>query len=502
MTEPDVEPLHLGFGEFELSEKTFELRQRGEVVSVQPKVLDLLIYLARHRDRVVTKEELLEQVWAEAAVSEASLSQAVSAARRALGDSSSEPQILATVRGRGFRFVAPAKAADPMNTTAQDGRLPLAPAKSPISVIDSAIPSTAVESSQAHGGAAPEQFLYLIMRAVAPGEGGAAICLTDVDELTIERGESRYLRRYEADGKRCARLTLVGEAVSRKHARLVRSDGQFSVRDLGSSNGTWVMGKRVDVAPLTVNTVFECGHTLFELSSSRLERGIAPDLLTGFPKDQLFPSIMPSLRALDRDLEKIAASDSPLWLEGEHGVGKSRLALAVHAASGASGELARLDCVHASAAETDWSKLLEQARGGSMLLENIDALDQQTALSLAAHLDSAVAKDVRLLATSRMPYADLLNEGASPELLGRFSGYRAEIPPLRRRIADLGGLIANLDDPSDPISLDAVTALALCRHRWPGNITELRACLQVARQMAGGSKVRTEHLPPAVRGLS
>ncbi|HMR08927.1 MAG TPA: transcriptional regulator, partial [Polyangiaceae bacterium] len=162
MTDPEAAPLHLCFDEFELVEKTFELRHRGQVVAVQPKVLDLLIYLARHRERVVTKEELLEQVWADAAVSEASLSQAVSAARRALGDSSAEPRMIATVRGRGFRFVAEASTLSALGATHQDGRSPLFASVRPSegvrsSVVDSAIPSTAVESSQAHGGAAPEE---------------------------------------------------------------------------------------------------------------------------------------------------------------------------------------------------------------------------------------------------------------------------------------------------------------------------------------------------------
>ena len=52
----------LRFGEFELDEDLCELRRRGSRVEVQPKALDLLLYLARNRERVVSKRELLDRV--------------------------------------------------------------------------------------------------------------------------------------------------------------------------------------------------------------------------------------------------------------------------------------------------------------------------------------------------------------------------------------------------------------------------------------------------------
>jgi DNA-binding winged helix-turn-helix (wHTH) protein/tetratricopeptide (TPR) repeat protein len=91
---------------FELSEARFELRRAGVPVPVQPKVVDLLLHLVRHRDRVVLKDELLRALWPDVLVTEASLSKAVAGARRALGDGAEEPRHVLTVRGRGFRFVA------------------------------------------------------------------------------------------------------------------------------------------------------------------------------------------------------------------------------------------------------------------------------------------------------------------------------------------------------------------------------------------------------------
>jgi len=93
------------FGAFELHEPLFELRRGGVRVELQPKALDLLLHLLRHRDRMVPKDELLAHLWPDVAVSEASLSKAVSAARRAVGDSGETQAWIGTVRGRGFRFV-------------------------------------------------------------------------------------------------------------------------------------------------------------------------------------------------------------------------------------------------------------------------------------------------------------------------------------------------------------------------------------------------------------
>jgi len=80
----------------------------GEVpVAVEPKVFDLLVHLIRHRDRVLTREELFQSVWDGREVSDATLSNHVRSARKAPGDSGELQQTIQTVRGRGYQFVAP-----------------------------------------------------------------------------------------------------------------------------------------------------------------------------------------------------------------------------------------------------------------------------------------------------------------------------------------------------------------------------------------------------------
>src|SRR5687768_4392272 len=91
----------LRFDGFELDELRFELRRGATVLAVRPKVLDLLLFLARNRKRVVTKPEIFANVWPGVAVEDGSLNQAVSVIRKLIGESA-----IRTARGRGFQFSA------------------------------------------------------------------------------------------------------------------------------------------------------------------------------------------------------------------------------------------------------------------------------------------------------------------------------------------------------------------------------------------------------------
>jgi TolB-like protein/cytochrome c-type biogenesis protein CcmH/NrfG len=82
-----------------------ELRRGTEPIAVEPQVLDLLICLVKNRDRVVSKDDLVSLVWGGRIVSEATLSSRVYAARKALGDSGHEQQLIRTIARRGVRFV-------------------------------------------------------------------------------------------------------------------------------------------------------------------------------------------------------------------------------------------------------------------------------------------------------------------------------------------------------------------------------------------------------------
>lgn len=93
------------FGEFELDLDRYELRRAGEVVKTEPRVLEVLNFLIARRERVVSKEELLDSIWSDVHVSESALTTTIRDARRALGDGSGESKWIRTIYGRGFRFV-------------------------------------------------------------------------------------------------------------------------------------------------------------------------------------------------------------------------------------------------------------------------------------------------------------------------------------------------------------------------------------------------------------
>ena len=93
------------FGDCQLDEGRFELRRDGKLRAVEPKAFDLILLLVKNRHRVVTKEEVLDAVWAGRIVSEATLSSCVKSARRAIGDNGKEQKYIRTVPRRGFHFV-------------------------------------------------------------------------------------------------------------------------------------------------------------------------------------------------------------------------------------------------------------------------------------------------------------------------------------------------------------------------------------------------------------
>nr|WP_070959905.1 winged helix-turn-helix domain-containing protein [Hyphomonas sp. Mor2] len=93
------------FSDFELDRNCRELRQSGMMVPVEPQVFDLLHLLIEHNDRVVSKDEIIEQVWNGRIVSESAISSRVKDARKALGDDGRRQAFIKTVHGIGFRFV-------------------------------------------------------------------------------------------------------------------------------------------------------------------------------------------------------------------------------------------------------------------------------------------------------------------------------------------------------------------------------------------------------------
>ncbi|WP_407080422.1 winged helix-turn-helix domain-containing protein [Bradyrhizobium roseum] len=106
-----------------------ELRRDGDLVAVQPQVFDLLVHLLKHRDRVLTRDDLIALVWGGRIVSDSTLDSRINAARNAVGDSGKEQRLIRTIPRKGIRFVGAVNA--PYDTQAS----PLVEAEQPHSAL-------------------------------------------------------------------------------------------------------------------------------------------------------------------------------------------------------------------------------------------------------------------------------------------------------------------------------------------------------------------------------
>src|SRR6516165_4600248 len=94
------------FGQYSLDPAERLFSRDGVPLALTPKVFDTLVCLVRNRGRLLTKDELLREVWPGTFVEEVNLAVNISTLRKALGESPQDPQYIATVQGRGYRFVA------------------------------------------------------------------------------------------------------------------------------------------------------------------------------------------------------------------------------------------------------------------------------------------------------------------------------------------------------------------------------------------------------------
>lgn len=192
------------FDLFELDLAKFELRADGEVRPVEPQVFALLALLIGSRERLVSRDEIIEKVWDGRIVSEAAIASRIKSARRALGDDGVSQRFIRTIHRQGFRFVAEAKAvgngcAEP----ASAGPAGASPAESGLR------PSIAVLPFRLLGAAGP----YAAMADALPHELIAELARLRWLFVTA-RGSSFRLRGADADAGEIGRLLGVAYYLS------------------------------------------------------------------------------------------------------------------------------------------------------------------------------------------------------------------------------------------------------------------------------------------------
>lgn len=174
------------FGEFELDARLYTLRCAGEPLKLEPKVLDVLLYLLRARDRVVSKDELLEQVWQGQVISDGTLTQCLAKARKAVNDDGDRQHVIKTQHGRGYRFIADviersdetrnATQLTREDTTEQEATTPLV-SFSPVTTAEDVLPEHETNSSSAHVRDHPSwrrRWLILVALLLGGSLGGVA----------------------------------------------------------------------------------------------------------------------------------------------------------------------------------------------------------------------------------------------------------------------------------------------------------------------------------------
>lgn len=128
------------FGHYELDAQRCELRCASQLVAIEPRVFEVLVYLIEHRDRVVTKEELLEHCWSGTFVSEAALTRCLMKVRKTIQPEPTGPPVIKTLYGRGYSFVTPVTELSsppslPLMAAACEAA-PIAPGRSKILIVD------------------------------------------------------------------------------------------------------------------------------------------------------------------------------------------------------------------------------------------------------------------------------------------------------------------------------------------------------------------------------
>ena len=326
-------------------------------------------------------------------------------------------------------------------------------------------------------------------------------------------------------------LQLPNETVSRYHFEIEPTAIGFLLRDLGSTNGTFVDGYRVRELYLPRRAQIKAGEV--QLTFEALGDNVVVEL----SREERFGDALgqsASMREVFSLLGRVAQKDLTVLLEGESGTGKERLAEAIHLASPrAKKRFVVFDCASVPAQLME-SELLghergaftgadhrrigrfEEAHGGTLFLDEIGELPLELQPKLLRALErrevrrvggsQIVPVDVRLVAATNRDLSREVNRGAFREdLYYRLAVVRVRVPPLRERRDDIPLLVEHfVKEALDGDEAEAAEVLAgisdqhwqgLMQHPWPGNVRELRNFIERTIAVSGG--VEESPAPPS-----
>jgi DNA-binding NtrC family response regulator len=312
--------------------------------------------------------------------------------------------------------------------------------------------------------------------------------------------------------------------VSGRHASVTRArkDG-FRVTDLGSKNGTLVEGR-----PISGSAQVGDGALLSVGGHALVLRLLPPEALAAIREDLAaplgpVPTLSAAMAAPIRRLRRLAATDEPILLAGETGVGKEVYARAAHRASGRRGGFVAVDCAAVTSEHLEGElfgsprgtrrpasarkrALVADAQDGTLFFDRIDEMPGAAQAWLLRFLEQrryispdggeVRSANVRVMGATSSLARDPKANGLRRDLLARFGAEPVVLPPLRERREDLGLLARHfLGRP-----LETGAFLALCLHDWPQNVRELEKVLGEAALLADGKReIRLADLPARIQ---
>jgi len=287
-----------------------------------------------------------------------------------------------------------------------------------------------------------------------------------------------------------------------------RSEGGVHLRDVGSTNGTFLAGHRVDSAWLKPGSTLRLGAT--HLRFDQLTEEVREPLAESDRCGRMLGSSV-AMRRIFALVPRLAVSSATILLEAETGTGKTLLAEAIHRAGDrAKQRFVVVDCGaipptlieselfgHERGAFTGATQTrigaFEAAAGGTILLDEVGELPLEMQPKILRVLEDRTVKrvgtieelpiDVRVIAATNRDLRLAVNRGAfRADLFYRLNTVRLRLPPLRERREDIPFLIEHFyqqfTGSSDPAPPEMVSTFL--SHEWPGNIRELRGAVERA----------------------
>jgi transcriptional regulator with AAA-type ATPase domain len=321
-----------------------------------------------------------------------------------------------------------------------------------------------------------------------------------------------------------AELRIADRSVSATHCALAVEAGRLLVRDLGSKNGVFVGGARVERADVGPGASFVVGRVVLtcrpgSLRTSGEELVAAP--LPGFAGSSL------AVRRVTHEVRRVANVKGPVLFRGETGTGKDVLARAMHAVGPRRGapfvplnvatlprELADAELFgHERGAYTGAHGAREgafaQAHGGTLFLDEIAELAPDLQVKLLRVLEDGEVRpiggrahrkvNVRIVSATWAPLHQRVAEGLfRQDLYQRLAVFVIDVPPLRERRSDLPILaerfLREIAPEVGPRELSSGALAKLAAYGWPGNVRELRNVLYRAAISAAGPMLGTQEV--------